>query len=125
VSSRVLADALVAFHFAFILFVVSGGFLAVRWPRVAWLHVPCAVWGASVEAFGWICPLTPLENRLRAEAGQQGYAGGFLENYVIPVMYPAELTRQVQLGLAAVVVVLNVAAYALVLRRTRRRAATA
>ncbi|HSF03414.1 MAG TPA: DUF2784 domain-containing protein, partial [Solirubrobacterales bacterium] len=79
---RAAADALVAFHLGFILFVMLGALLAFRWPRVAWLHLPCAVWGAWVELAGWVCPLTPLEVELRRKAGLEGYRGGFIENYV-------------------------------------------
>src|SRR5207237_1335099 len=81
---------------AFVGFVGLGGFLAGRWSRVAWLHVPCALWGAVIEYQGWVCPLTPLENDLRRRAGLAGYAGGFVEHYVLPVLYPAGLTRPTQ-----------------------------
>ena len=80
---------------------------------MAWLHLPAVLWGASVEFFGLICPLTPLEQRLREMAGQQNYTGGFVEQYLVPVMYPAGLTPTIQLGLGAFVVVLNVAIYRL------------
>ncbi|HET7292860.1 MAG TPA: DUF2784 domain-containing protein [Vicinamibacteria bacterium] len=95
---RLLADVLVAFHLAFILFVAIGAALAFRWPRIVWAHVPCALWGAWVELAGWICPLTPLELELRRKAGLQGYAGGFIENYVLPVVYPDTLTRTMQVA---------------------------
>ena len=120
------ADALVILHAAFVLFVVAGGALVWRWPRLAWLHVPAALWGAAVELFGWICPLTPLENELRVRAGAEGYRGGFVEYYLLPVLYPEGLTRTAQLVLGGIVLALNVALYtALVLRRrnaTRARA---
>ena len=116
---RLLADATLVFHGLFIVFVVAGGALALRWPRAAWVHLPCAVWGFLIEVMGWVCPLTPLENRLRAAAGERGYAGGFIETYLLPLIYPGSLTREIQLLLAAVVVVANVAIYAWVLTRRR------
>jgi hypothetical protein len=117
VGYRLLADAVVGVHCLFIVFVVTGGFIAWRWPKVAWAHVPAALWGALIELAGWICPLTPLENSLRRAAGESGYAGGFIEHYVIPVIYPAGLTRGIQLGLAILVVAINVVAYVGVRRR--------
>ena len=118
---RLLADVLVGLHFGFVVFVVAGGFLAWRWPRTAWVHVPVALWGALIEFMGWICPLTPLENDLRRAAGEAGYAGGFIEHYVIPVVYPAGLTREIQLALGVAVVVMNAVAYGgLVWLRKRR-----
>jgi hypothetical protein len=112
-------------HFAFLLFVMFGGLLVVRWPRAVWLHLPCFFWGAWIEVSGRICPLTPLENRLRSAAGEEAYAGSFIEHYILPVMYPAGLTRAVQLALAVGLVVLNVAIYGWVLRRRRRASAGA
>lgn len=114
---RVLADAVLLFHLGFILFVLFGALLAVRWRRVLWLHVPCASWGIAVESLGWICPLTPLENELRSKAGLRGYSGGFVEQYVIPVVYPADLTRLVQIGAAGLALGINVGIYAWVLKR--------
>ena len=118
---RALADLVVVTHLAFILFVVLGGLLALRWPRALWLQVPAAVWGVLVEVGGWICPLTPLENGLRARAGEAGYAGGFVEHYILPVVYPESLTRDVQLFLAILVVVANAGIYFVVWRRGRVR----
>ena len=117
---RLLANAVVAIHALFILFVVLGGFLAWRWRWVAALHIPCALWGVLIEYRGWICPLTPLENTLRARAGQQGYGGGFVEHYVLPTIYPTGLTARVQLALGTLVLVINVFAYALLIRRLTR-----
>lgn len=114
---RVLADAVLLFHLGFILFVLFGALLAVRWRRVLWLHVPCALWGIAVELLGWICPLTPLENELRSKAGMQGYSGGFVEQYVIPVVYPADLTRLVQIAAGGLALGINVGIYAWVLKR--------
>ena len=119
-SARLAADLVVGAHFAFILFVVVGGFLTWRWPRLAWVHVPVAAWGALVEFAGWICPLTPLENALRRAAGEAGYAGGFIEHYLIPVIYPPGLTRGSQVALGAVVLLLNAAAYGGLVWRARR-----
>lgn len=119
---RVLADLVLVTHFVFIAFVVAGGFAAVRWPRLAWAHVPCFVWGALIEFAGWICPLTPLEVRLRIASGQAGYSGGFIERYLLPVIYPGALTREIQIWLGVSVLALNVLAYAWLVRRLRRRA---
>ena len=118
----VLATLVVLFHFAFILFVILGGLLALRWRRAPWLHLPALAWGGFVEVTGRICPLTPLENHLRRAAGAGDYAGGFIEQYLIPIMYPPGLTSQVQFALAAGLIVINVSIYALVLRGRRHRA---
>jgi Protein of Unknown function (DUF2784) len=119
---RLLADAVVAFHGLFILFVVCGGFLAWRRGRrwVAAIHLPCALWGMLIEFRGWICPLTPLENSLRARAGQAGYSGGFIEHYLLPAMYPAGLTPRIQAALGSAVLVINTVAYAVLIRRLTR-----
>lgn len=85
---RLLADAAVALHLAFILFVILGGFLVLRWRRLAWVHAPVAVWGVAIELIGWICPLTYLETHFRARAGEAGYGGGFIEHYLVPLIYP-------------------------------------
>ncbi|SOZ13291.1 conserved hypothetical protein; putative membrane protein [Cupriavidus taiwanensis] len=114
-----LADLVVIAHALFIVFVVAGGLLVLRWPRAAWVHLPAAVWGVLIEWAGWICPLTPLENMLRRAAGQAGYSGGFVERYLLPLIYPAGLTPAVQLWLSLVVLVVNVAIYALWWRRRR------
>ncbi len=115
-----LADLVVAVHFAFILFAVAGGLFVPRWPRLAWLHLPAALWGAAVVAFGWICPLTPLENRLRAAAGEAGYAGGFIERYLLPLIYPPGLTRGMQVALGIALLLFNLAIYVRAWRRRRR-----
>lgn len=119
--SALLADLVLVAHFAFVLFVVLGGLLLLRWPRLAYVHVPVAIYGTLIELVGWICPLTPLENSLRARAGEAGYEGSFIEHYILPVMYPAALTRNRQFLLGALVVGLNFAIYAYVLRRRARR----
>jgi hypothetical protein len=120
VIASLLADLLVALHLAFVVFVVAGGLLVLRWPRLAWVHVPAAVWGALVEVTGWICPLTPLENWLRQRGGLDVYAGDFVARYIAPTLYPEGLTRESQLLMGAVVVVLNAAIYTVVLRRRPR-----
>lgn len=114
------ADAVVLLHLAFIAFVLAGALLALRWPRIVWLHLPAALWGVVVEWTGWLCPLTPLENALRRAAGEPGYGGGFVERYIVPLIYPATLTRDTQLVLGAVVLLVNLAAYGLVYARWRR-----
>lgn len=117
---RVLADAVVILHLAFVLFVVIGGFLLSRWPRLVYVHVPVAIWGVLIELVGWICPLTPLEKSLRHRGGQAGYEGGFVDHYVLPVLYPVGLTRNVQYVLGIFVLIVNMIAYALFIRRRRR-----
>lgn len=118
---RLLADAVVLVHAAFILFVVLGGLLVLRWPRLLWVHLPAAVWGALIEFGGWICPLTPLENYLRGRAGEAGYSGGFIAHYVLPTIYPGELTPMIRSALGTIVIVLNAAIYAVIWRAWRRR----
>jgi hypothetical protein len=115
-----LADLVVVAHLAFILFVVAGGLLAFRWRRALWIHLPAAVWGVLIEVAGWICPLTPLENRLRLKAGELGYEGSFVEHHLLPIVYPEELSRNGQLALGGLVLVVNALVYTLVLRRLRR-----
>ena len=116
---RALADLIALTHLAFIGFALFGGLLALRWQWVSWVHLPAAAWGAAVEFFGWFCPLTPLENSLRRAGGSAGYSGGFIERYLMPIIYPTELTREFQLFLGCVLVVLNVAVYLAVWRRLR------
>ncbi len=115
-----LADLVLALHALFVVFVVLGGLLALRWRRAVFVHVPCALWGAWVALAGWICPLTPLEVVLRQQAGEGGYTGGFLERYLVPILYPGDLTRGIQIGLGVVVLVLNIAIYAAITWRWRR-----
>ena len=117
-----LADLVLVVHFLFIAFVVAGGFAAIRRPRLAWVHVPCFVWGALIAFAGWICPLTPLENDLRIASGQAGYSGGFIERSLLPVIYPGALTRETQIGFGLFVLALNAVAYAWLLHRVRHRA---
>ena len=115
-----LADAVLLAHAAFVAFVVLGGVLVLRWPRLAWVHLPVVAWGAGIEFVGGICPLTPLENHLRALAHEQGYAGGFVEHYVFGLLYPEGLTREVQIVLGLGVLALNGAAYAWLWYRRRQ-----
>ena len=114
-----LATLVVVGHFAFLLFVMFDGLLVLPWRRAVWLHIPCFLWGSWIEVSGGICPLTPLEQRLRRAAGESPYAGSFIEHYILPVMYPEGITRTVQLTLALGLVLLNVAIYAWVIRRRR------
>jgi Protein of Unknown function (DUF2784) len=118
---RAVADLVLVVHLTFVLFVVLGGLLVLRWPRVAWVHVPAAVWGVVIEYTGWICPLTPLENSFRVRGGAAGYSGGFIEHYIQPVLYPAGLTRSTQVLLGSLVLILNLAAYSVVASRMRHR----
>jgi hypothetical protein len=117
-----LADVVMVAHGLFVVFVVAGAVLVLRWPRIAWIHLPLAAWGAWVELGNRVCPLTPLENDLRRRAGEAGYQGGFLERYLVDLVYPPGLTREVQVGLGVGVIVLNAAIYAWVWRRRRRMA---
>ena len=112
-----LADAVLVLHLAFVVFVVAGALLVLRWPWLAWLHLPSAAWGVAIEFGGWICPLTPLENRLRELAGQTPYEGGFVAHYLMPVLYPAALTRDTQYALGAAVLAINLVLYLLIVRR--------
>ncbi len=118
---RALADLVLTAHLAFVLFVVLGGFLVVRWPRLAWLHIPAAVWGVLIEYMGWICPLTPIENSFRIKSGEAGYSGGFIDHYILPTLYPGGLTRSTQLVLGSFALIVNLAAYGIVLSRSRNR----
>jgi hypothetical protein len=118
---RLLADAVLLAHAGFVAFVVLGGLLVLRWPRLAWVHLPVVAWGAGIEFTGGICPLTPLENSLRALAHQQGYAGGFVEHYVFGLLYPDGLTHRAQLALGVLVLAVNAAVYAFAWWGRRRR----
>jgi uncharacterized membrane protein YhhN len=115
-----LADLVLGLHFLFVLFVILGGLLVLRWPRLAYVHIPVAVYGALIEFVGWVCPLTPLENSLRAKAGQAGYQGSFIEHYLLPILYPSALTREIQLLLGSSVLVLNLLIYAYLIRQRSR-----
>lgn len=115
-----LADVVLLLHLMFILFVVFGVLLVRRFPRLVWLHLPAAIWGALTEFTGRTCPLTPLENQLRRLGGEAGYRGGFIEHYLMPVIYPESLTRELQIVLGIGVIVINLAGYALLRRRPGR-----
>jgi hypothetical protein len=118
---RILADLVVGLHFVFVVFVVAGGLLVLRWPKLAYVHLPVAAYGALIELVGWICPLTPLEKRLREQAGLEGYEGGFVEHYILPVLYPSGLNRGVQLVMGGLVIGINLVIYGIIIRRRRRR----
>jgi hypothetical protein len=118
-----MADIIVFVHFAFVIFVVLGGLLAFRWPRVVWLHAPAAIWGVLIEFSGRICPLTPLENRLRHQQGQRAYEGDFIARYILPTLYPEGLTRTDQLLLGTAALAINIAIYAAIFLRHRRSTA--
>ena len=115
-----MADLVVLLHALFVVFVVVGGLLALRWPRVLWVHAPAAIWGVVVEYAGFICPLTPLEIALRQRAGEAGYHGGFIEHYVEGLLYPPGLTRSVQIALGTFALAVNAVVYWRVLRRRKR-----
>jgi hypothetical protein len=119
VIHSLLADLVVLLHLAFILFASAGGLLVLRWPRVAWLHLPAVAWGVWIELAGRVCPLTPLENWLRRTAGSSGYDEGFIEHHLLPLVYPAALTREAQVLLAASLVLVNLVLYGLSWRRAR------
>ncbi|MDH5643546.1 MAG: DUF2784 domain-containing protein [Gemmatimonadota bacterium] len=116
---RLAADLVLVLHATFVVFVVVGGWLVLRWPKVSWIHVPAAIWGALVELANWTCPLTPLEIYFRRLAGQAGYSGGFIEHYVGSVLYPAGLTPGIRVALGVAVVAVNAAAYGIVIRKRR------
>ena len=103
----------------FVLFVVLGGLVVLRWPRLAYLHLPAATWGVLIEFAGWICPLTPLEQSLRLKAGEQGYSGSFIEHYVLPLLYPSALTRTIQVALGIIVIAVNLGIYGYLIRSRR------
>jgi hypothetical protein len=108
---HLLADLVLIVHLAFVVFVLCGGLLVLRWRWIAWLHLPAAAWGATVEFSGWVCPLTPLENWLRGQADEPGYRSDFVAYYLLPVLYPNDLTRDVQLMLGTAVLAINLSVY--------------
>ena len=114
---RLAADVTVVLHAAFVAFVVLGGLLSLRWRWLTWLHLPAAIWGITIELGGWICPLTPFENYLREHAGAAAYRGDFVEHYVLPLLYPARLTREGQILLGGLALAVNLFVYWRALRR--------
>jgi uncharacterized protein DUF2784 len=118
---RIAADIVVALHAAFALFVALGALLAFRWRRVIWAHLPAIVWGIFIELSGWVCPLTPLENTLRLRAGESAYSGDFIQHYVVPVLYPANLTRETQLAIGIAALAFNALMYWRLFRPARAR----
>ena len=116
---RLMADAIVVLHLAYVIFVVAGGLLVFRWRRVALLHLPAVVWAVLLEFRGWLCPLTPLELKLRASGGQAGYGGGFIEHYILPVLYPVELDKVMQIEIGSLVIAVNIAVYGWLLWRIK------
>lgn len=105
------ADLVVVLHACFVLFALLGGFLVLWKPLMAWCHIPAVLWAAGIEFLGWICPLTPLENMLRARGGDIGYATGFVEHYIMPLLYPAQLTKRMQIGFGLIVLGINFVIY--------------
>ena len=116
-----LADLLVVFHLVFILYVIAGALLIFKWPKTLWLHLPSCFWGMTVEFAGWICPLTPWEIKLQILAGEEGYTGSFIEQYLIPIIYPNGLNREVQMVLGGTVLIVNLSLYTLILIKKRKR----
>ena len=117
---NVLANAIVLAHFLFIAFVICGGLLVIRWPRLAVVHLPAVVWGAAVEIYGLVCPITPLENHFRMLAGDTSYSGDFIARYLLLVIYPENLTTTIQQLLGCLVIALNVIIYIVVIRKYRK-----
>jgi len=120
ISPRILADAVVVIHFLFVCFAVFGGLFVLRYPKVGWVHLPALAWAALVEFTGWLCPLTPLEQWLRSSAGLESYSGGFIAHYLLSVLYPAGLTRELQVFLGSLLLVFNGLVYAAVVYRRRK-----
>jgi hypothetical protein len=121
----VLADVLLLLHLTFVVFVALGGLLVARWPPAAWLHLPAAAWGVAVEAFGWLCPLTPLEDHLRGVAGEAARPDDFIARTILSVLYPEGLTRDAQVVLALAALIVNLGIYANVGSRRGGRFAVA
>ena len=111
-----LADFVLVIHMLFIVFVVFGGLIVLKWYRIIWLHIPCVIWGALIEFFGWICPLTYLENYFRELGNANSYEGGFIQHYLIPIVYPSGLTTNIQIILGTGVIVINLIVYYFVWR---------
>jgi hypothetical protein len=116
---QLLADLIVLVHVAFVVFAVLGGLLALRWHRFVWIHLAAVIWAAAVELFGWVCPLTPVENWLRRRGGQAGYSSDFIAHYILPMLYPEGLTREVQITLGVFVLLINLSIYSWILGRKK------
>ncbi|MDH4096818.1 MAG: DUF2784 domain-containing protein, partial [Nitrospira sp.] len=116
---RLGADLVLLLHFSFVLFVLLGGLLLMKWPRLVWFHLPAVAWGAFVEFSGWICPLTPLENWLRAQAGEATYRGDFIVRYLSSILYPNALTHEIQFILGSALLLVNLAIYGWLWRTDR------
>ena len=117
---QILADFIVILHFAFIVFVLGGGILVIKWRWIIWLHIPAVIWGALISFFGWICPLTPIENMLRQVGRGEEYLTGFIEHYLLPVIYPSGLDRKMYIVMGIFVLVFNLAIYALLIAKFKR-----
>jgi hypothetical protein len=117
---RLLADWVLIVHLGFVLFVVLGGVLCLRWRWTAWIHFPAVIWGITVQLMSLSCPLTPLENHFRALGGQAGYSGGFVEHYLLSILYPSGLTREMQIVLGLLVIVVNLVVYVSLFVASRR-----
>jgi len=116
----ILADLVVLLHVCFVFFVIAGGFLVFWKSYMAWYHIPAVIWAATIEFLGGICPLTPLENMLRIRGGDAGYATGFVDHYIMPILYPAALTRRLQIFLGLVVLGVNIAIYLILWQRIQK-----
>ena len=115
-AAQLAATAIALVHLAFILFVIFGGFAVLKYPKLLWVHIPAAVWGVLIELFGWWCPLTKWENHFLQQAGRAGYDGGFVSHYIMPLIYPAGLTRGLEIAIGVFVLVLNLGIYVRVFR---------
>ena len=113
--AKIAADFLVVIHLAFIVFVIFGGLLVLKWGKVSMFHIPSVLWGALIEFRGWVCPLTPIENYFREMAGSAGYSNGFIDYYLMPVIYPEGLTEGIQIALGIIVLTVNLCVYGVVL----------
>jgi hypothetical protein len=116
---RYAADAVLLLHLAFITFAVFGGLIAIWWRKILFIHLPAAAWGVFVEFTGRVCPLTSLENTLRIKSGIAGYSESFVEHYLLRIIYPEDLTREIQYFLGALVVIVNIVIYLWLFYRLR------
>jgi len=114
-----LADLVMLLHFGFILFSVLGALLVMRWPRLVWLHLPAVLWAMTIEFYGGVCPLTPLENWLRMMAGEGGYSESFIAHYIGAVIYPGEITTGIKIMLGMAVLVVNLVLYGWIIKQQR------